>query len=56
VAHFKKTSPIEKSKYLVALSKVFITPGGLLPEGFYSYITDDVTLHLNATVIFIWLG
>ena len=43
-----------KQGYLIPLSKdITLTPGGLLHEGFYTYITNDPTLSSGATAIFI---
>lgn len=40
--------------YLVPLSEnTKITPGGLLEEGFYTYITNQPWLNSNATIIVI---
>jgi hypothetical protein len=55
--HLKTSLAIENKPglYLMALSEAYITPGGPLQEGFYSYITDKATLSPNATVIVLFL-
>ncbi|BCR83538.1 uncharacterized protein ACHE_10940A [Aspergillus chevalieri] len=57
LAHFSEPKPIinnSKRMYLVPLSEgASLTPGGLLPEKSYTYITDQPTISSDTTVIFI---
>ncbi|KAJ5302293.1 hypothetical protein N7508_007156 [Penicillium antarcticum] len=57
LVHFSEDTKLEnarKSGYLVILSNnITLTPGGILEERFYTYITNEPVLSAGATVIFI---
>jgi hypothetical protein len=57
LVHFPKSTKLindeQKQGYVIPLNDLTLTPGGVLEEGFYTYITDDPTVSQGATAVFI---
>jgi hypothetical protein len=57
LVHFPKPTKLinaeQKQGYVIPLKDLTLTPGGVLEEGFYTYIMDDPTVGPGATAVFI---
>ncbi|KAJ5244517.1 hypothetical protein N7489_004613 [Penicillium chrysogenum] len=57
LVHFPKPTKLnneeQKQGYVIPLNNLTLTPGGVLEEGCYTYITDDPMVSPGATAVFI---
>lgn len=57
LVHFPKATKLinaeQKQGYVIPLKDLTLTPGSVLEEGFYTYITDDPAVSPGATAVFI---